>query len=720
MKISVKGLAENLLFAANIFIVFLLGFEGSITVPYWLQPLGRMHPMVLHFPIVILILAMFLEFFRFNETNARETLYQKFTSYLLLAGALFSALTVVMGLFLSLEEGYSGKILQWHKWTGVSIVFIASIIYWCRNSTCYKLYAARAGAILTVLCIVVAGHYGATLTHGDNFVLESVTAPEKIPVVPIAEAKVFDHVVMSIFTQKCLSCHNMDKAKGGLMMDDVQSLLKGGKTGKLFVPGRPEISLLLERIHLPLDEKKHMPPKDKAQLTNEEIALLNLWIKNNADLERKVVDLPLDDSLRLLATTYLTPAESASEEYEFAAADESAIKKLNNNYRIVSPLAKESPALAVNIYNGSSFKSKMLDELTSVRKQIVSLNLSRIPVSNDDLKIIARFENLRRLNLNFTGVSDAGLKQLLVLKHLEVLSLSGTKVSSAFVKQVGKMSSLKQVSLWNTRISEIEIQQLQKTAHGVALIAGFKDDGKHPIKLNQPRVSTEAAVFRNSISLQIKHPINGVQIRYTTDGSEPDSLKSLIYNKEILLKENTTLKARAYKAGWYGSDVITSNFYRSIYQPDSILFLLPADEQYRGAGAKTLTDKQLGEYDVNSGKWIGFRQNNMEAMLFFKQPVMMQSVTLNMLRQIPNYIFPPTGVEIWGGSNKNNLRLLSIIKPKAGKEGDEDSSIKVEAKFKPQQISCIKIVAKNLKKLPVWHPGKGEPAWVFVDEIFLN
>ena len=282
------------------------------------------------------------------------------------------------------------------------------------------------------------------------------------------------------------------------------------------------------------------------------------------------------------------------------------------------------------------------------------------------------------------------------------------------------MNSLNQLALWNTRVSETEILQLQKTNRHITIIPGFKDDGKHPIKLNQPRVSVDVAVFRNSMSLQIKHPINGVQIRYTTDGSEPDSLKSLIYNKEILLKENTTLKARAYKAGWYGSDAITSNFYKSTYKPDSILFLLPANEKYRTGGAKILVDNQLGDNDINTGKWIGFRENNMEAILFFKQPVTMQSVTLNVMRQLPTYIFPPTDVEIWGGSNKSNLRLLRVIRPEITKNGDERAFIKVEAQFKPQRISCLKIIAKNLKKLPVWHPGKGEPAWVFVDEIFLN
>lgn len=719
MKATVTRLAENVMFAANIFIVFLLVFGDRVVVPFWLQPLGRMHPMVLHFPIVILMLAMFLEFFRFKEANAKEKVYQNFTSGLLLAGVLFSALTVIMGLFLSMEEGYAGSILQWHKWTGVSIVFIASVVYWCRSFSWYKAYIAKAGAMLTTACIIVAGHYGATLTHGDNFVLESVTSPTKMAAVPIDKAKVFDHVIMPIFNQKCLSCHNIEKAKGSLMMDNVQSVLKGGKTGKLFVPGKPEISLLLERIHLPLDEKKHMPPKGEAQLTAEETTLLHLWIKNHAYL-KKVIDLPADDSLRLSATTYLTPAESPVEKFEFDAADEDAIKKLNNNYRVVYSLAKESPALAVNIYNRNIYKSEILKELTAVRHQIVLLNLNRMPVSDNDLKIISSFENLRRLNLNFTGIRGAGLRYLMALKHLEALSLSGTKVNYNFVKPVEKMKKLKQLALWNTEVNEAEILKLQKENRHITINSGFRDDGLNPVKLNQPQLSTDFAVFRNSTSVHIKHPINGVQIRYSTDGSEPDSVESFIYSKGIVLTKNTTLKARAYKAGWYGSDAITSNFYKSRFKPDSIFFLLPANERYRTGGAKTMVDNRLGDNDINTGRWIGFRENNMEALLLFKQPVTIQSVTLNVMRQLPAYIFPPTEVEIWGGANKNNLRLLNVIRPEAPKNKEERALINIESKFRPRSISCLKIVAKNLKKLPVWHPGKGNPAWLFVDEIFLN
>jgi len=431
MRFTVKGLSENILFALNIFIVFLLFSGDKISVPLWLQPIGRMHPMILHFPIVLLMLAMLLEFFRFRQVYSEEKLYQNFTTGLLLTGVLLSAVTVVMGLFLSREEGYTGDALWWHKWTGVSVVFVSSAIYWARNTAWYRAPLAKTGAVITTLCLIVAGHYGATLTHGDNYVLEPVTSAKRVPV---DQAIVFDDVVMPVFSAKCLSCHNLDKAKGSLVMDNARSLLKGGKTGKLFVPGKPEISLLLERVHLPVEDKKHMPPRNKPQLTSEEAEILRLWIKGNAELKKKVIDLPQNDSLRVLATALLGPAKAAEEKFDFAAADEAAIKKLNNDYRVITSLAKNSPALVVNLYNKSIYNVKLLEELDPVKKQIVSLNLNNLPVKDEDLKIIAKFGNLRTLHLNATDITGAGLKHLSQLKNLKELTLWKTKANQAEIK----------------------------------------------------------------------------------------------------------------------------------------------------------------------------------------------------------------------------------------------------------------------------------------------
>jgi hypothetical protein len=123
------------------------------------------------------------------------------TSNLLLYGSLFSALTIIMGLFLSKEEGYSGSVLQWHKWSGVSLVFFSSIIYWCRDTSWYIDPVAKTGAVITFFCLIFTGHFGATLTHGDNFILEPIIAFEETAV-SMEQAVVFDHVIKPIFEKK--------------------------------------------------------------------------------------------------------------------------------------------------------------------------------------------------------------------------------------------------------------------------------------------------------------------------------------------------------------------------------------------------------------------------------------------------------------------------------------------------------------------------------------
>ena len=446
MRFTVKGVAENALFALNAFIVFLLFFGDRVSVPLWLQSVGRMHPMLLHFPIALLMLAMLLEFFRFKQVYKEEKLYQNFTTGLLLTGVVLSAVTVIMGLLLSFEDGYAGDELWWHKWTGVAVVFLSTAIYWARNLAWYKVSIAKSGAVVTVLCLILAGHYGATLTHGENFVLEPVSSARKVP---IDQALVFDDVILPVFSAKCLGCHNLDKAKGGLVMENAESLLKGGKTGKLFVAGKPDISLLLQRVHLPMEDRKHMPPKNKPQLTAEETEILRLWIKQNAAFKKRVIDLPADDSLRLLAVNILGTAEDSEEKFDFAEADQEAVKKLNNDYRVISPLAKNSPALVVNIYNKSIYSSEMLKELDPIKKQIVTLNLNSLPVNDDDLKIIAEFSNLRKLHLNYTEVTDAGLKYLSKLKNLKALTL------------------------WKTKVTASEVNALSASKSGLKIIAGI-------------------------------------------------------------------------------------------------------------------------------------------------------------------------------------------------------------------------------------------------------
>jgi len=722
MKKRLLSYAGNFLFALNIFIIFILLFESKLEIPLWLHPIGRMHLLLLHFPIVLLLLSMVLKILSTRNSFKSQPFYQEFTSIVLLVGVISAGITVIMGIFLSKEGDYGLEILSWHKWFGVSVFFVGSIMYVIRNSDQYKTLVATSGAAAMIVCLILTGHFGAALTHGDGFIWEPITT-KTAEAVPIEQALVFDHVIKPILDSKCTGCHNPDKLKGKLALTDSASIYKGGKSGKLFVSGNPEISLLINRLHLAPENKKHMPPSGNTQLTSDEKELLRLWIKQNSRFNQRIVSLPPTDSLRLLATAFLNTSETLEEPFEFSSADEETVKSLNTNYRVVSPLAKNSPALSVSVYNKETYTSQTLNELMNVKIQIVTLELSKMPVTNNDLKNISKFENLRRLNLNFTNVTGDGLATLASLKQLRSLSLSGTKVNYQDLKQsLADFENLNTISLWKTEVSDDEINQLQMEYKDIQFLTGLKDDGRNLIKLNTPRLKHKSVVFDDSILLQLFHPVKGVDIRFTTDGSEPDTTASL-FNGTTILKESTTIKARAYKSGWLSSDAVTLHVYRSFYKPDSIMLLSKLNRVHPANGAQTFFDHQLGTFNANSpawaNNWAGFR-NDMELLLEFKTPKEISSVAMNTLIEMETSIFPPAMIEIWGGPSIDKLRLITRMNPEHPKDYRKPFIELIECKIPKQKISYLKIIAKPVMKLPAWHKNKNNPALLLVDEVLIN
>lgn len=231
MNARIRQTGEQALIVFNIFIAFLFIFADQLVLPFWLQPVGRLHTLLLHFPIVILILAVGMEIFRFSAGNKSNTFYSNVSRSLLLGGTLLAGITVIMGIFLSREEGYSGDALLWHQWTGAALFFLASLVYWLGKTKWYKQSVAVVGALVITGGLIITGHYGATLTHGENFILQPIAASFTKPPVPLEEAVIFADVIQPILEKKCMSCHNTRKQKGELTLADSLSIMKGGKNG---------------------------------------------------------------------------------------------------------------------------------------------------------------------------------------------------------------------------------------------------------------------------------------------------------------------------------------------------------------------------------------------------------------------------------------------------------------------------------------------------------
>lgn len=706
-----RSILFNAIFFFNCLLLFLLLFYSRIAVPGWLQVFGRMHPLILHFPVVLLLLYIVWELWLSKKMYTVQS--ENLAGILLLIAALSAVLTALFGLLLSKEEGYDADALSLHKYTGVSLSFISFIWYVLRHKIDRVKFAPAIMSLLVFSLMLLTGDLGAGITHGENYLLAPVLPKQEIQEVALEDAVVFTHMVQPVLQSKCIGCHNDKKAKGELIMETAAQLLKGGKDGALWDTTNIDASLLLKRIHLPDEDEKHMPPKGKPQLSQEEINILYYWLKSGANFTSKVTDLPETDSLRMLALAFFKP--SVEEVYAFEAADEKVIQQLSNNNRVLVPLALNSPALSVDFYNSENYTSQSLKDLLKLKEQLVSINLANMPVTDEDVAILSQFTNLRKLNLNFTKVSGKNLAQLSKLPNLKELSLSGTAVTANDLPSLAAAPKLKNLYAWNTALTESDAKKIKS----YTVQTGFYSDTV-VMKLTPPILQNEEQVLTEPLPLRLKHYINGTTVRYTLDGNDPDSIHSPVYDKNTVVDKTALLKAKAFKKGWISSDVMEAWFYKATYTPDSVILSTPGDDQYKGDGGKTLIDHVKSDLNFRNNKWLGYHGGKMEALLMFNKPVNVQNITLSSLVDIGGYIMPPVSVEVWGGYDPAHLKLLGRITPKQPVKAEPGYLRGFDCSFPATELKYIKIKANAVAKLPAWHPGKGDKGWFFVDEIFVN
>ena len=696
---KIEKIGNLILWGLQGFLVFLLIFQSSFALP--LTGIGHLHPLILHLPIGfgVLLLALF-------GIKKQLLSFEVLAESLLLLTAIFSTMTAIFGLFLAKEGGYETSALDWHQWSGVAVSFVYFVWVLARRNL-------LVGAALGFIALIFAGHTGASITHGEDYLRFGSKEVEIT-----AETVVFNDIVQPILKAKCESCHNDQKTKGALKMNSIANLMKGGKHGAIWKAGDALNSHLIQRIKLPMNAKEHMPPLGKAQLTPDEITILTLWVKEGASFEQKLGQYSLDFQ-KLVQPAALT---TSSKEYDFSAASESEIASVNTPYCTVYPIAYESPALQADFYVAAKFDPKTLSDLTQVSEQLVGLQLSKMPISNESLGLLSKFANLEKLNLNFTSIDDAGLPQLAGLNHLEQLSISGTKIGlSGISKLLPKLPALKEIHLWNTGLSAADLAGLQKQFPKIKFDAGYLPK-EETLQINPPILVNENLILRPNEKLNFKHTLRDVIFRYPVNDSIPDSLSLLKTSGPVAINQFTKVRILATKPGWLASKPIDMRVYKSNFIPARIDLLSSSDPKYPAAGAASLMDFVLGAREVkgvSNYSWLGFKETDMDAIATFTQPAQIHGITLSYLEKTDSDVFPPVKVEVWAGDSPDKMKLVTSVKPLQPKEKNGYSPRGINIPIAGAPAKYYRVKAERLKRLPAFVDNKGKGAWLRVDELLF-
>jgi uncharacterized membrane protein len=712
-----KKIIADTVLVVQVLIGFILVFEHAVEVPVLLQAFGRLHPLLLHLPIGLLLVTVLLIFTRKHfEGKSVDQL----VSLLLHFTAITASITTLMGLLLSLEGTFGTSQMWLHKWLGIALSFLC----WALLIVKDKMKVLKPLGVAGVVMLILTGHYGARLTHGENFVLAPLESePKRVTRVITDSTALFSATIEPILESKCYGCHNAKKAKGDLILTSLESIRKGGENGAVWEPGSAESSLIVERLLLPMDHDEHMPPKDKVQLTDDEVRFISLWISAGADTEKKIIEVAESDTLAKLAALII-PRYQAAEEvfptYSFEFALPETIADLNRPNRTVFQIAKNEPAVQADFFLRESFDNKYLEELLGVKNQLISLNLSRMPVNDADLRTVRKFEKLEVLNLNYTDLKGTSLDNLADLPALRSLSLSGTDVNVENLRALGASSSLREVFVWNTPVSQGDVDALKNEFSHIHWDIGFVPDENEILKLNTAMVGNKSAVLDVDEKAIFRHNLPGTEIRYSIDGSDPDSVSSPVFNDPLEIGTYASIKTKAFKSGWLSSDVAEFIFFRKGVRPDSVSLASEPDKMFQGEGALTLVDGLKGLADFyRHPAWIAFKGDDLVLNFSFEEAPTVQNITLSFAHNAYSICLPPDEMEIWGGDDPDDLHLITRKKfaerARPNKARIEGASMNLV----PSKYRYYRLVAKPIRKLAEGNPKK-RSLWLMVDEVFIN
>ena len=191
----------------------------------------------------------------------------------------------------------------------------------------------------------------------------------------------------------------------------------------------------------------------------------------------------------------------------------------------------------------------------------------------------------------------------------------------------------------------------------------IRTKGYNPFTLSeQVQTSQTVDYAKKKIMLSLtseKHPID---IRYTTDGSEP-TVSSKLYKKPFAVKDSILLTARLFDGEKpIGKSLhLRTDYHKGIgkkitYAPGGRYY--QHKEEYKGGGDAGLLDGLRGGKSYMDGRWQGFCPNDLDAIIDLGEVTAIHRVMANFMQIRTPQVFLPAKVEVWASVDGKNFTLL--------------------------------------------------------------
>ena len=450
-----------LIFSLATFLAFCLIFESYIILPVAIAWTGRLHPLLVHFPIVLLLAVVIFGIWK-----------KKAPKMLVGLAAILALITGITGFFLGSEATETGRLLIYHKWLGGGLALASAIWYGLYDLKLKNRIMSVSLHLLLLLLIGTTGHYGGMVTHGEDYLAFPVAGKyENIPENPL----LYKDIVRRILKDNCMSCHNDNKRKGDFAMNSMDGLLRGGESGNTLLPGDPENSEMIRRLRLATGEEDHMPPEGRRQLESFEIGILERWIALGASDTLRLNQLGRTEPLYTMVHDLMAP-DPMDKWKNLPVLADSTLERLSSDYLTIRRIAGNSDALSINVYRSQGYNPHVVTALAQIASNIVELDLSGLPLGSKELDLVASCRNLEWLELDGTPISDGDLVKLDGLPQLRFLKLYETQIGDKGITSLNHLDKLEEIYLWKTSITSEGLAWLKRKYPELSVNSGIDRD----------------------------------------------------------------------------------------------------------------------------------------------------------------------------------------------------------------------------------------------------
>ena len=230
-----------------------------------------------------------------------------------------------------------------------------------------------------------------------------------------------------------------------------------------------------------------------------------------------------------------------------------------------------------------------------------------------------------------------------------------------------------------------------------------------------PSIHQGTRTFMDSTVVGLSCAMPDAEIHFTLDGSEP-SIRSNVYQRPILIRKTTTLKAYAQGRETPKSYSIEAHFTK-IPKNRRITLNTKYSGQYSAGGDLALIDFVHGNENFQTGTWQGYEGTDIDAVVDLGAIMPVRTLSLGCFQDQGAWIFMPLDVTFWISDDGKNFSKAGVV---ANDVDEKLSGVKTKEfslNVKGTKTRFVKVVARNRGACPVWHPGAGSKSWIFADEI---